>query len=280
MSGKKEASDNTTKILIALISGIAVILAAIFARPQSPDSLPNTQTPTYQKQKVTGLVLDVVTRKPITGAKVTLTNVPGFVDVPVYTTSEGTFFFNLLITENITARIRVEASGYELYDRDIDIVFDNLRFEDIRLDPLVTEVLPNLPSYTEKWTIGYFNNVDLEPPVIYQNIVRAEKNDEGGFSIKLDSGFEAAKNENVPKGNYSVRITGKFPFKTGKYEFVCKHEEGCKIDVDGRNWIDVWWNSGEDSLARDITEGTHTVDIEFFDITGQGLLEVYWRLVN
>lgn len=277
MPSKKETSDSATKIIVAIIGGVALILAAILARPQS---LVSSETPVYLKQKITGLVLDDVTRKPITGAKVTLTNMPGFVDVPVYTTSEGTFFFNLLITENITVRIRIEATGYKIYDRDIDIVYNNLRFEDIRLEPFVTDIPSDLPSYTEKWTIGYFNNVDLEAPVIYQDVIRAEKNDEGGFSIKLDSEFESTKNENVPKSNYSVKITGKFPFKTGKYEFLCKHMDGCKIDVDGRNWIDVWWDSGEDSITRDITEGTHTVDIEFFDITGKGLLEVYWRLVN
>jgi hypothetical protein len=267
-------------VQVAIITAIGTIIVALIGscfNGASPNSQPTEQTP---PQKITGLILDEQTRKPVVGAKVTLSNVPGFVDVPVYTTSEGTFFFNLFVTKNVTVRIRVDKDGYDLYDRDVDIIFDYLKFEEIRLTPHITEVLPELPTYTEKWTIGYFGNVDLEPPLIYQNVIRAEKNKEGGFSLKLDSAFEAARNENVPQNSYSVKITGKFPFKTGKYEFTCKHVEGCKIDVAGRVWLDVWWDSGIDSVARDVTEGTHSVDIEFYDITGQGSLEVYWRLVK
>lgn len=126
--------------------------------------------------------------------------------------------------------------------------------------------------------MDYFSNINLDPPVTYHMEQPAEQNVEGGYIIQINSA-DLHSNAQIPLSNFSARFSGLFYFDGGYYEFHCEHHDGCRVYVDGKNWIDAWWDGGGGhDLARDIPTGNHIVSIEFYDKSGLGLLEVYWRI--
>lgn len=144
--------------------------------------------------------------------------------------------------------------------------------------PLTAEVASTLQP--DNWSIDYFANTQLNPPVAYHVDQSAEKNDNGGYTLKIQS-VDLHSNSKIPPNNFSIRLTGLFNFEKGYYEFHCEHHDGCRVYVDGKTWVDAWWDGGGGhDLARDIQAGSHIVSIEFYDKGGLGLLEVTWRLTE
>lgn len=107
MSDERASSENNSwvQIVVALIGAIAVILVGywqFFRKP--PDD----------NQKFVGRVVDEKTEQSIRRAKITL-EVKGIPPV-IYTDSEGVFTFPFEGSSS-TIRLRVEADGYEKFDR-------------------------------------------------------------------------------------------------------------------------------------------------------------------
>jgi hypothetical protein len=109
-------------IIAAVIAGFATIAAALILTFQHPD------TP---RPKFVGRVRDAINETPIRNAKVMLE----IKDLPpvIYTDSEGVFSFPIAaqLTE---VHIRVDAAGYEKFDRRIAPSLSS-GVEDIRLQP-------------------------------------------------------------------------------------------------------------------------------------------------
>lgn len=144
---KKKRIDRT-EILVAAIAALATIVAAYWQfvwKPSqevasTPTPLPTPTptpflTPTPQQVEYIGRVIDGNTEAPIRGAKVTL----DFQGAPpiVYTDSEGVYTFAVrFVARRLVGRVRVEATGYQIYDRFVELPSDNTGIEDIRLSPL------------------------------------------------------------------------------------------------------------------------------------------------
>jgi formylglycine-generating enzyme required for sulfatase activity len=98
---------------------------------------------TTREINYTGRVLDLISLQPVPEAQVTLDL--GNVPLITYTDSEGIYAFTLRVEEQTSARVRVDASGYQVYTR-IITVSPNLRtIEDIRLTP--TKVAANKTEF-------------------------------------------------------------------------------------------------------------------------------------
>ena len=92
-----------------------------------------------------GRVIDVNTQQAVTGAKVTL-DLEGVPPI-IYTDSEGVYRFKVAIDSNISGQIRVDAEGYHIYTRNIEISPALKTIEDIRLTPLIEKVpITEFPS--------------------------------------------------------------------------------------------------------------------------------------
>ncbi|GAB4487573.1 MAG: hypothetical protein OHK0031_11570 [Anaerolineales bacterium] len=143
------------------------------------------------------------------------------------------------------------------------------------LSPSAT--FPPIPA--EVWQIQVFDNLNLNGAPLFTFSQPAASNQEGGYQILLTPQALQQQTGVLPANGYSLRLAGEFEFQSGYFEFHCEHHDGCRVYVDGVNWIDAWWDGGGGhDLARDLPAGKHTVVIEFYDKSGYGLLEVRWRL--
>jgi len=144
------------------------------------------------------------------------------------------------------------------------------------ISPMPGPTATDLPVILDKWEIEYFGNTNLDAPSVFQNQIDAVPDQEG--YVLSQSSLDFSSISQFPASNRSIRYTGSFHFSGGRYAFHCKHHDGCRIFVDGYNWIDAWWDGeGQHDLARDLTTGIHVVTIEFYDKSGQGYLDVWWE---
>ena len=136
-----------------------------------------------------------------------------------------------------------------------------------------------IPLVPGVWQIEIFDNPNLNGSPWQVLTQPAVVNTEGGYQISLTPQSLGQHIIGMPANNYSLRLAGEFEFQTGYFEFHCEHHDGCRVFVDGRNWIDAWWDGGGGhDLARDLSAGKHLVVIEFYDKSGYGLLEMRWRI--
>lgn len=262
------------EIVAAIITAIATIIVAYFQFVWKPSQQNEIH------QEYIGRVLDSSTQAPIPNAKITL-DLPGLVPQISYTDTEGVYLFNLTLADNQrNGHVRIDANGYETYSRNIYLSTDVLAIEDIRLVPKSFSGASTNPSTLEigKWSADFFGDIHLNAPSLYHTVFPAEKNDEGGYVIKFNS-LDVQSNQDIPKSNFSVRFSGIFIFESDYYEFHCQHHDGCRIYVDGQSWIDAWWDGeGGHDIARNISAGNHIVTIEFYDKSGLGFFEAFWRV--
>jgi len=129
------------------------------------------------------------------------------------------------------------------------------------------------------WKVEVFDNINLNGSPLTIFTLPAQSNGEGGYQIRLTPAALRQQVNNLPASNYSLRLAGEFEFQEGYFEFHCEHHDGCRVYVDGVNWIDAWWDgSGAHDLARTLSAGSHMVVIEFYDKSGAGLLETRWNI--
>jgi hypothetical protein len=115
-----------TTVIVALIGALGALTVAFFQFV-----LPIIHSPTPNVVWVRGRVSNNQAH-PLGGAKVSLEG-KGLPPV-IYTDSEGVFTFNL--PEDVKEiKIRVDANGYDPYDRRIDVSAVKSELEDIRLTP-------------------------------------------------------------------------------------------------------------------------------------------------
>jgi hypothetical protein len=137
--GKKRAPIDRTQVIIAVVA-VAAIIGAYWLLVWEPSQSSSTSTPVPQRIEYVGRVLDAETEAPIHAAKVTL----DFQGAPpiVYTDSEGIYRFTVTIgSDRLAGRVRIEADGYENYDRNITLVLNVPNTEDIRLKPLASTAI-------------------------------------------------------------------------------------------------------------------------------------------
>lgn len=131
---KKQTKIDRTQIIAVLIPALVAILVAYWQFVWKPSSDTTSVSIDY-----VGRVIDSVNLDPIKGAQVAL----DFRNVPpiVYTDNNGVYRFTLtLSSEQIDGRVRIEAVGYQKYDRYITIYKSTPTIEEIRLIPSQSEI--------------------------------------------------------------------------------------------------------------------------------------------
>ena len=118
------------------------------------------------------------------------------------------------------------------------------------------------------WQAAYFNNRDLSgSPALTRSDAAID------FNWRLGSPAPE-----MGKDNFSARWTGTFTFKAGRYTFTTFSDDGVRLYVDDRLIINSWRPMrGSRSAAVSLSEGTHTVRLEYFERAGAATVRLSWR---
>ncbi|NJM41419.1 MAG: hypothetical protein HC853_11980 [Anaerolineae bacterium] len=121
---------------------------------------------------------------------------------------------------------------------------------------------------TDAFVADYFNNRDLnDAPVVARN--ESVINVTFGFINALGS----------KSGSTSARFFGTFTFdETESYEFVVQAKDGVRMWVDGVLVLNDWRTGPSRPLRVDVPlgRGTHTVQVEYFNVGNGAQLRVTW----
>jgi len=115
-------------VLVALIGLVGTLLVGYWQFG------PKTTGQETNKTTYIGRIIDGSSQQPIVGAKVTL-DLEGVPPI-VFTDSEGIYRFEIEIDSKISGQVKVEAQGYQVYTRRIDLAPEGTTIEDIRLTSL------------------------------------------------------------------------------------------------------------------------------------------------
>jgi hypothetical protein len=121
------------------------------------------------------------------------------------------------------------------------------------------------------WQGEYFSTRDLTgSPVMARS----------DATLDFDWGWGAPA-PGMNRDNFAARWSGTFSFQSGRYIFTTYSDDGVRLYVDGRRVIDSWRPMrGYRSATVDLSAGTHTVRVEYFERTGRALVRVWWMQVT
>ncbi len=103
---------------------------------------------------------------------------------------------------------------------------------------------------------------------------------EGSGTIQLDRnwGYLSPIPAAAPVDGWSGRWVGQFNFEGGNYVFRTRADDGVRVYLNQTLVIDSWHDGYSDNLNRflGVGGGRHTVTVEYYDRSGQALLQVWW----
>ncbi|NWG18532.1 MAG: SH3 domain-containing protein [Chloroflexi bacterium] len=115
------------------------------------------------------------------------------------------------------------------------------------------------------WTAEYFNNPYLQgtPAAIFS---------EGSPAHNWGAG---SPNTSLPADYFSVRWTSAQTLAAGTYQLTVRADDGVRVLVDGLPYIDEWHTAsgGSYTTTLNLTAGTHTFLVEFYEAAGLAFLE-------
>lgn len=125
------------------------------------------------------------------------------------------------------------------------------------------------PTSTNAFTATYYNNKDFT----------AQKHQVTEQQINHNWG-KSAPYSNMGINHFSVRWLGEFDFLTTKdYTFTTNSDDGVRLYIDGNLVINDWNNHAakQNTVTVPITQGAHTVKLEYFENKGNALVSLYWE---
>lgn len=135
--------------------------------------------------------------------------------------------------------------------------------------PTETPTPTETPPPAGVWHGVYYNNSDLlEPPAAVADVPWI--------------GFEWGTGSPMPgigADNFSARWTQTTHFDAGDYRFCMMIDDGGRIWVDGDLVVDEWHLTNAVAFCgeKTLTAGNHTVEVEYFEWTGEALIYFWWE---
>jgi len=130
-------------------------------------------------------------------------------------------------------------------------------------------VAPSDQAARGPWNAAYYANRDLSgsPALTRQD---------AALDFNWDWG---SPDPAVPVNNFSVVWTCSLEFGGGRYTFTTYSDDGVRLYVDDQLVIDSWRPMrGIRTATLDLTKGTHTIRLEYFERTGIALARLTWHL--
>ena len=125
-------------------------------------------------------------------------------------------------------------------------------------------LMPGLPG---PWQAEYFNNTALTGSPALERTDNA---------INFNWGWNAPAS-GINRDNFSARWSGAFAFKAGAYRFTTFSDDGVRLYVDNRLIINSWGPMrGTRSVLVSLSEGSHTVRLEYFERAGVAQVRLNW----
>jgi hypothetical protein len=121
------------------------------------------------------------------------------------------------------------------------------------------------------WRAEYYNNMELAgQPVLVRN--------EPQISHDWGTGSPA---EVIEPDTFSARWRTNEDFAPGTYRFALTVDDGGRLWVDGELLIDQWQDQAEAFYTADVyVEGETTLELQYYENTGQAVAELFWMLVD
>jgi hypothetical protein len=117
----------------------------------------------------------------------------------------------------------------------------------------------------------YFNNRNLTGTPVLTRI---------DAPLYFDWGWGSPAPE-LQRDNFSARWTSTPAFTAGRYTFTTFSDDGVRLYVDGKTVIDSWRPMrGYRTATVNLSEGTHALQLEFFEATGRAQVSLVWRQIG
>jgi PKD repeat protein len=122
------------------------------------------------------------------------------------------------------------------------------------------------------WRGEYFPNKSLSgPPALVR--------DDAAIDFNWGVGSPAGV---IPVDNFSIRWTKVQIFEAGRYRFNLVVDDGARLYIDDVLVIDDWregpWR--QISIERQLSAGSHTLRLEYFESTGNAVIQLWWQKVD
>ncbi|MFQ6102359.1 MAG: PA14 domain-containing protein [Anaerolineae bacterium] len=123
----------------------------------------------------------------------------------------------------------------------------------------------------DPWEAAYFANTNLSGAPMLTRIETA-----------LDHNWSwGSPGAGVPKDYFSARWTQSPHFRAGTYRFTTYTDDGVRLWVDGKLWIDSWRPMrGYRSVRVWLSEGVHDLRMEYYERTGIALARLNWQRIS
>jgi hypothetical protein len=132
-------------------------------------------------------------------------------------------------------------------------------------------VSANCPTIAE-WRGEYWNNESLSgTPLLCRNDAK----------IDFDWGTGSPAGA-IAANHFSARWTRTLSFNAGRYRFHLRGDDGVRLWVDGVLLIDEWREQAatEFTAVRDLTAGSHTLQVEYFEDSNDASVRLWWELTS
>ena len=137
-------------------------------------------------------------------------------------------------------------------------------------------------EFGTNWTGTFYNCVDLGASC--GNTVAATASYPNGLNENwvgkpTASGVELTA---VNADNFSARFTSSQTFSDGTYRFDITSADGVRVYIDGQLVLDVFVNrtTTTDTFEQQMTAGQHTLQVDYFNSTGTGVIQFQYNLVS
>jgi hypothetical protein len=125
------------------------------------------------------------------------------------------------------------------------------------------------PGSDPAWKGEYYTNAKLKGQPA---LVRSEAK----LDLNWGNGAPAA---GLPADNWSARWTRRVDFARGTYRFCATVDDGVRLRLDGRQPFLQEWHDGSGTYCADlqVSEGLHTIQVEYYEHLGQARLRLWWE---
>lgn len=128
------------------------------------------------------------------------------------------------------------------------------------------------PGNNGPWHTEFFTNMQLQGSPVAVRTYNGLKFDWAGRSPVAG----------VPANYWSARFSQSRYLGAGVYRFVATSDDGVRVYVNDQLVIDHWGEQSARTWIGDIRlgAGTHTIRVEYLQVAGTSLIDVYWQFLG
>lgn len=130
------------------------------------------------------------------------------------------------------------------------------------------------PIQNATWYGEYYNNASFQGAPVFTR-------DDGASGINFDWS-RTGPGPGIGFSNYAVRWTRRIYFPGRPYTFYLTSDDGARLYIDSTLIIDMWRVQAATTVRQnvDLTEGPHDLRLEYFQATGNAVINLTWDPPN